>query len=426
MSRFFLRITCVTFILGFLSFQIVMISQACCTPTSPQIGSVAISPSLPSKPTAFEARYVFTVDLDGDGHDELLRATADQLVAHQIKDGALSPPLWSTTGPGQAHKIALSRTHTGLRIFVAWGMGPGMLNAPLSLTELKPSSGEQRLLWRHEGSRSQAVHLEIQSLPTPEDPENIALRLAHFVSKYQTQALTLSGMPLGQNWTAQSTAELKLNPSQPLTEKVSRELRMGTSWAYADLDGDGIEEEIVGRVYGDKKGEYGELSLYQQGKQEPQVLPTERGVKAVYWAQWGGDEGAGAIYFSDGWVAEYGQKARARLKRVRWREGRASVELVAASNEDFTFFELWTHSQGSQQPPYLFARGNRALYLISPQATGPWKVSTLLTLPPVVNASVLYAEGAWWIALPIPKKEIQLQKIMHPLLDSPSQTKVDP
>jgi|GEM_PF-2069381 len=368
------------------------------------------------QPASAEARYVFSLDLDGDGEDELLRVIDDQLVAHKISQGALSAPLWSVKGPGQAHLISSDRSTGALRVFVAWGVGPGMLKRPLSLTELNPKTGAQRLLWRHEGPRAQAVHLK--AVPTN---QGLTLRVAHFISKYQTRALSLSGLALTGAWGAQRLEQLQSGPALPLTAKTSRELRMGTSWAYADVDGDGVEEEIVGRVYGDKKGEYGELSLYREGGAEAQVIPTERGVKAVYWAQWGGDEGRGAVYWSDGWVAEYGKKARARLKRLRWREGRATVELIASSKADFTFFELWTHPRpgaGATRAPLLFARGNKTLNLITPQAEGPWRVTSVASLPPVVNATVLYAEGAWWVALPIPRQALQLKRITHPLLNT--------
>ena len=390
---------------------VLLIGELSATPSSdaPQAPQVTLSSSA-------EARYVFSLDLDGDGDDELLRVIDDQLIAHKVTQGALSTPIWSVKGPGQAHWITSDRSTGSLKVFVMWGVGPGMLKVPLSLTELNPSTGAQRLLWRHEGPRAQAVHLT--AVPTE---RGLTLRVAHFISKYQTQALSLSGLDLTGAWEAQRLEQLQSGPALPLTAQTSRELRMGTSWAYADVDGDGVEEEVVGRVYGDKKGEYGELSLYRKGIAEAQVIPTERGVKAVYWAQWGGDEGRGAVYWSDGWVAEYGKKARARLKRLRWREGRPTVELIASSKADFTFFELWTHPRPNASPeraPLLFARGNKTLNLVTPQATGPWRVTSVASLPPVVNAAVLYAEGAWWVALPIPRQALQLKRITHPLLSA--------
>ena len=376
--------------------------------------TVSAEPQPQTKPEELRARYVFSIDLDGDGADELLRVSAEQLSAHKVSGGELSPALWEVKGPGQAHLIKPWRSARGLSLLVLWGMGPGMLKAPLSLTELRPQSGEQRLLWRHEGSRSQAVHLDVT-----EQAGGAQIRLAHFTSKYQTRSVSLSGAVLSEAWAAQGPEALAATPKLKLNERVSRELRMGTSWAYADLDGDGQEEEVVGRVYGDKKGEFGELSLYRSAQPEPTVLPTERGVKAVYWARWGGDEGQGAIYFSDGWVAEYGKRAHARLKRLRWREGRPTVELLAASSDDFTFFELWTHPRPAatgEGRELLFARGNKGIYLITPQPEGPWGVERLSKLPPVVNSALLYAEGAWWVAIPAPRGPLRLERLTHPAL----------
>lgn len=392
---------------------------------SVSVGPVSATPStgastdassvMSSEAPSYQARRVFALDLDQDGHDELLRVQGAVLSAHSVKGGVISPSLWETQGPGEVHLVSVGRVAGQRRVLLAWGMGVGQLKAPLTLTELNPQTGALTTLWRHEGPRSQAVHLEVLDQKGAPDQKGtldqkraISVRLAHFVSKYQTRALTLSGDP------AQG----------PLTERVGRSLRMGTSWAYADVDGDGVLEEVVGRVYGDTKGEFGELSVYQGARAE--VLPTERGVKALAWGQWGDDEGtgegtgegAGALYFSDGWVADYGKRARATLKRLRWVNGRAQVEQLATSPNEFTFFELWSRRVGGRER--LFARGNKRLSLITPQARGPWKVTHLAPLSPVVNVALLHSEGRWWLASPTPRAPISLTELTHSALAQPA------
>ena len=108
--------------------------------------------------------------------------------------------------------------------------------------------------------------------------------------------------------------------------------------------------------------------------------------------------------------------ARARLKRLSWQQGRPVVEQLASSDNEFTFFELWSREVKGRE--LIFARGNSRLSLITPTQEGPWQVTHLAPLSPVVNAAVLYSGGEWWLASPIPKTNISLTKLTHPLLKS--------
>ena len=81
-----------------------------------------------------------------------------------------------------------------------------------------------------------------------------------------------------------------------------------------------------------------------------------------------------SLYFSDGWVAAYGKRARAGLKRLTWLNKRPVVESLAASSKEFTFFELWERRELASGRSLIFAQGNKGINLITPQAEGAWRV----------------------------------------------------
>jgi hypothetical protein len=356
-------------------------------PAAPVQGPLPLQPA---------ARRVFAVDLDGDGSDEVLCAQGNTLTAYPITpQGALGEPRWVVHGEGEAHALTegplstLAPLTPARALVVAWGQGVGQLSAPLTLTAIDPLSGASREIWRHAGPRSQAVSLAL-SRDTSGAP---LLRVAHFVSKYHTREVTLTALPLTPS-------------APPATQRSSEQIRMGTSWVHADVNADGREDLVVGRVYGEDKGEYGDLliTLGRAGGEaptEPLVAPTARGVKGVWWGRWG--EGAGAsLYFTDGWVAAYGARARAHLRRLRWREGRLTVESLLSLPGEYALFDIFERLDPSLPgASRLFAQGSAALYLLVPRSTGEWGAERLAELPPVVNAAVAYAQGAWWVVTPL-------------------------
>ena len=87
-------------------------------------------------------------------------------------------------------------------------------------------------------------------------------------------------------------------------------IRMGMARAVGDFDADGKPEVAVGRLYGDQKGEPGDLRVLQDdGSSE--VIDTLRGVRALSAADLNGD-GHAELLFGDGWHINYGKLARYR------------------------------------------------------------------------------------------------------------------
>lgn len=329
------------------------------------------------------ARRVFALDLDRDGSDELLIAHNTQLSAHRwlSQEGGWQP-VWKIDGPGVAQLVLMD--HSERAVWIAWGMGKGKMVAPITLGKADSLSGEHREVWQYQGARSQTVSLDWVNIDPSQPPQ---LLLAHFINKYHTRRVLLSGF--GQD---------------KLSENASAEIRMGTSWLMGDLDGKPGLEEIVGRVYGDEKGEYGDLTIYPHFAEaksfaQGEVIPTQRGVKTLLFTQ--GPMGRRALFISDGWVAAYGAKARATLKRLSWQKGRATLEQLATSPDEFTFFELWERSD-ARGASFIFAYGNKGISLLTPTDDGPWQITRLLSTPPIVNAAVGYthSDQQWWAFTP--------------------------
>ena len=84
------------------------------------------------------------------------------------------------------------------------------------------------------------------------------------------------------------------------------ELRMASSRAYGRIPDVG-NVEVIGRVYGDARGLPGDLRVSFSGKSLP--IETTKGVRSVLIAQIGTDKEP-AVYFADGWVANYGKEAK--------------------------------------------------------------------------------------------------------------------
>ena len=336
------------------------------------------------------ARRVFSADLDQDGSDELLIAHNTSLMAWRwLGQEKRWSELWRTEGPGVAQKIEKHPTKGVL--YVAWGMGKGKMVAPITVSRIDSLSGQQMSVWSYKGKRSQVVALQLFQADKDSDLE---LLIAHFVSKYHSRRVVLDN----------------LNADQP-QEHLSGQLRMATSWLIADIDGVPGLEEVIGRVYGEERGEYGDLSVQSFKLDAPQlslgeIIPSARGVKGVFTrtrARSMNDQAGQTreeLLFSDGWVAAYGKRARAGLKRLSWQQGRANVESLCVSSGEFTFFELWARRDPKTSRELLFTQGNKGVNLITPKASGAWTVSQLLATPPIVNVAIAFAGGQWWAFTP--------------------------
>ncbi len=316
------------------------------------------------------ADRVFAVPLAKGAEDSILGTDGDALWARSPAD----QPLWRVQGPGVVQRIAVGDYGRGYKLYVARGVGRGHLKAPLTLQELDPATGKGTTLWSFRGARTECAHLSIADVDRDGKPE---LAFAYYGSKYmvRTRHLEAGGAAI-----------------------EGPETRMATGRLYADLDGDGKADEVIARVYGDAKGEPGDLKV-NLGKGWVKV-PTEQGVRGIVFAAIGAEKPA--LYFADGWVANYGKKAKARLKRASFAGGQPKVELLGQSAEEFTFFELDARDLDGDGALELLARGNKAISAFAPGAGG-WQRRALISLAPVLNAAIARRKAgpvAWVPAKP--------------------------
>ena len=342
--------------------------------SSPSSSAGEATRSEPSRVLPGAARC-FAVDLDGDGHDELLGVQGDRLWAWQLgNEGETGRLLWRTQGPGQAQLMVAGDRGAGRQLFVAWGVGRGYLQAPLTLIAHDPQTGAERARlgeWR--GARSQVAHLSLEEL---DGVPPIDLAFARYQDKYMVQLAPLLA----------GATEVPARPA------LVRRMLSGLAWG--DLDGDQRLDRFEGRVYGDQRGEYGDLWV-RWGHGGLLKVPVDRGVRALLFR----DEAEGpALYFADGWVARYGREARAQLSRLRWRAGRPQVERLAEIAGDFTLFSLHEYRDAGRST--IIARGSKAIYRFSESAEGPWGVERLLPLEPGLEVAIGRSPRGLFLAPP--------------------------
>jgi hypothetical protein len=309
----------------------------------------------------------------GEG-DHVVGTDGDALwLAPPLRDGKAEPK-WRRQGPGVAQDVAFGDLGQGPRLFVAWGVGRGHLEAPLVLESIDPATGQATEIWRHQGERNECAHLSVADVDRDGQPE---LAFAYYASKYFVKTRHFEGNGESSEGT---------------------EVRMATSRAFGDLDGDGRPDEVIGRVYGDDKGQPGDLRA-DLGKGAVPV-PTDNGVRSITVAAVG-DEKQPSLYFADGWVANYGKEAKARLKRARFRGGKVEVETLGESSDEFTFFALTPVDVDGDGRQEIAAQGDKRVSLFWPAADGKWTSRPIAAIEPVLNTAVgRDAAGGWVLLVP--------------------------
>jgi hypothetical protein len=267
-------------------------------------------------------------------------------------------------GPGVVHLVEYGDAGDGPAFYVARGVGRGHLNAPLILQRVDPSTGAVTELWRHQGERNEPAHLGLDDVNGDGRPD---VAFAYYASKYmvRTRHLLAGGAVV-----------------------EGPEVRMATSRVLADVDADGHVDEVVGRVYGDAKDVPGDLRVFPAKGKTPWSVPTENGVKALYFGPTGASKTNG-LYFCDGWVANYGQAAHARIRRVRFdARGPGTVETLAESADEFTFFSFHAADVNGDGTLELIAQGDKRVTVFVDRGGPKLEPSTQVPIEPVLNVAV--------------------------------------
>jgi len=333
------------------------------TPTpSPQ--TLVIEAAAPVTPPETQCDHVFVAQ------DLILCATASTLVARHIPNGKI---LWNLVGTGALQDLIGGDFGRGPHIYAAWGRGRGQLDAPIVLQEIDAASGTATELWHLSGARTDVSGLFISDIDRDGKPE---LALNYFASKYMVKL---------RAWKAD------------LIVIDKPEIRMATSRAFADLNGDGIADDVIGRVYGDDAQAPGDLRI-DLGK-GPLLIPTDRGVRSLLVATLG-SEASPSLYFADGWAQSYAKEAKAQVKRAHWGKDGFVVDTVATSPDEYSFEKLLSLDVDGDGRAELVAVGNKRCTIFSPHENLPWKSRSWIEDPVAIYAGFWKNNGRIAAVLP--------------------------
>lgn len=240
-------------------------------------------------------------DLDGDGRNEIIVAEAQRL---RVLD-ASGKERASTSAPGGIQVLMVAQLDDDRRaeIVAGWGLGREHKQAPARVE-----------IYRFDGER-----LVAETILTPKTPRNEitaivpfteergTLLIAYFDTKYTVHSILARR---GAAWSVSDVATI----------------RMATSYARGDVDGDQRPDLVVGRIYGDEKVANGDaFVLRDDGTRIP--MPTTRGVREVLIADGDGD-GQPELFLADGWHQDYGRQGRGLLTWIHRVNGVLRSELI--------------------------------------------------------------------------------------------------
>lgn len=318
---------------------------------------------------------VFSVDLEGDGVDELIGAHGAKVWLYRLESGRLTYLKIPSEGVLQA--VTMGTWAGERRIFMGFGRGRGALHAPVEVFAGFVDCSTWTSIFRVSTQRS-----DISNLIHLDAKYGVAsgLMLSFYRSKYQVETLRLT-----------SSERSSVHGPQRMANQV-------VVWRNGQTD---EAVKVVGRIYGDERGEPGDLSVYATGR-KTRRLPIQGGVRSVRVAKTRAGQ-AGRLYVSDGWDAAYAKKAKAQLKEIRLENDGYIVSQVGQSLDEYTFFEIWPRDLDGDGLHEVLTRGNRYLTQFTRTKEG-WRQKRLTEFEPVLNVAVLKRDprpsSRWVIAIP--------------------------
>jgi hypothetical protein len=311
-------------------------------PVEPVSEGVATPARLPA------STRTFAIALTAAGPDIVLGAQDETLWARRPTDDGFEE-LWVSKGPGSVQEVIVGELGGERSLFVGRGRARGNMIPFVRVDRVDLESGTAKPLIREESERA-----DIAQLVTAEiDGSGPSLVVGFFETKHSVGLRYLRG-----------DGSVKRGPSQ----------LMATSRVFVDIDDDGTPDEVIGRVYGDDQGSPGDLTV-RMGERTHEI-PTQGGVRAIAAARLEGDEKT-AIYFADGWSANYGTDARAKLARARFSGDGFEVERLAESPGEYTLFSIFVVPVGDRDR--LFVQGSRYLSVLEPDRAGGVALRRLLS-----------------------------------------------
>lgn len=272
--------------------------------------------------------------LSQDAEKKLLLFKVAKGAAVKVAESASIGHVWEATLLGDQKSGS---------IIVGYGLGRGDLNAPLRIVSYPLTLDAPTELKIFPTERAQVNSMNVVGNDVV---------LTYFTAKYDTETGRLFKDSSG-NWQYEKTVGM----------------RMGTS---SDAHG---EQIVIGRMYGDKQLQDGDLMLKVKG-QEVIKLPSYRGVSSVAFYPVAKD-GRPEILVGDGWHSNYGQLAEARLSRLIPVNGSAryALDLIHTFTDSYAVNRIMPTAPAADAPVMVMT--NNHLYLATPG--NEWKFSDLYT-----------------------------------------------
>jgi len=213
----------------------------------------------------------------------VLDASGKELAAAPVSSGILV--LVATDIDGDAHA----------EILAGWGQTRDWRDGKARITVHRVNGNQivEEVIGEPQTTRAEVVAIV---------PDKQSLLVAYYDSKFMVTSATAK--KAGSTWQLEPIASI----------------RMATSYARGDVDGDGKPDLVVGRIYGDDKGIDGDGFVLGSGGARTK-LPTTRGLRSL--AVVGGE-----IFVGDGWHQNYGQHGRGLLTRIRHDKAGFHADLV--------------------------------------------------------------------------------------------------
>jgi hypothetical protein len=286
-------------------------------------------------------------DLDGQGSPEIV--VVDDTSLRILDPSGRERARLAAPGAIQVLDVSDLDADGRAEILAGWGLGRKHRDAPARASVLRLEGDElvEELIAEPETERASVVAL----LPVREAPGE--LLVAYFASKYEVAIA--HARPSEGRWTLEGIEQI----------------RMATSLVRGDLDHDGVQDLVVGRVYGDAKGLDGDAFLRRpDGTRVP--IPIVGGVRSLAIVDLDGD-GRNELLVGDGWNTDYGHVARARLTLARWEGEGFTTELLDAGEGQYTLWDIRALELEPSGGLEIITRGNAEVQVLAATAEGSWR-----------------------------------------------------
>jgi hypothetical protein len=317
------------------------------------------------------ARMAAFGDLDGDGRDELVVGD-DRLLRVVADDGGTIAQMDAEAGIQTLTTAALDGDRRAA-ILAGWGRSREHREARAHFTIHRLEGGALR------GERVLEPATERDDVVAfgPDPRSEGALFAAFFESKHEVRMGRLTRGDTG------------------FTFEPKDRVRMAMSFAL-----DAQAGLAVGRIYGDETGQPGEAYVLSDTGRSPVAITG--GVRSLTFADLDGD-GSAELLIGDGWDRDYGKVARALLTLARPEGAGYRSEVIDRDPEQYTFWEIAAVDLDGDGTAEIVTRGNARVRLLrwsgsTYEATNVATNCHALAVPtPATSVLLLCADGAQWL-----------------------------